>query len=272
MKTYPIEAVIPEKNIVFFSPHYDDFLFVLGGYVNTLKAHNLLETKNFQVKLICSRSNYQARTGKSNFDPSDERIKFATGNRLIEDMNCNDELLGQFNYSYELYGERECFTRGKAPADSEMEFPHGMYDNFDENDWAIFERMKIRIRELAKLPNTALVFPLAIKEHIDHFITREAAISVAKEAESQATFYFHEDKPYGGIATEEELKRMDNFIKINNLTSKLYAYDPEFMIDLAFKHYVSQVEEIYKTGIRNRAKYWQEKFGSEMGLDRVCVF
>jgi hypothetical protein len=85
-------------------------------------------------------------------------------------------------------------------------------------------------------------------------------------------FYFHEDKPYGGIATKEELERMDNFIKINNLTSKLYAYDPELMIDLAFKHYVSQVEEVYKTGIRNRAKYWQEQLGSDAGLDRVCVF
>jgi hypothetical protein len=152
MKIYPIEEVIPEKNIIFFSPHYDDFLFVLGGYVNTLKANDLLKTKSFHIKLIFSRSNYQARTGKSNFDPSDERIKFATGNRLIEDMNCNDELLGQFNYSYELYGERECFTRGKAPANSEMEFPHGMYDNFNENDWEIFERMRSRIQSLAKLP------------------------------------------------------------------------------------------------------------------------
>jgi hypothetical protein len=272
MKIYPIEAVIPETNIIFFSPHYDDFLFVLGGYVNALKVHNLLNTKRFEIKMIFSRSNYQARQGKSNFDPSDERIKFATGNRLIEDMNCNDELLGQFNYSYELYGERECFTRGKAPADSEMEFPHGMYDNFNENDWAIFERLKDRIRILAKSSDTALVFPIAIKEHIDHFILREAAINVAQEVDNQAVFYFHEDKPYGGIATDEELARTENFINTHQLHSKLYHFDPELMIDLAFKHYVSQVEEVYKTGIRNRAEYWRKELSSDAALDRVCVF
>jgi hypothetical protein len=73
-------------------------------------------------------------------------------------------------------GEPECFLRAKAMAEGEMEFPHGMYADFSEQDTAIFERLKGRVRGWAAQEDTALVFPLAIKEHIDHFITREAGL------------------------------------------------------------------------------------------------
>src|SRR3954447_17049893 len=245
-----IDEVIPESNIIFFSPHYDDFLFMLGGYVNELKRNNLLSTKKFHINIIFSRSNYLAGTGTNNFDPGLDRIKLATGKRLLEDQECINDLLGEFNYRYELLGEGECFTRGKSMADSEMEFPHGMHDDFNELDKMIFERMKERIRFWSKFEDTALIFPTAFKEHIDHFITREAAIEVAKElgTSSNAVFYFHEDKPYGGIATDIEKERIDNFIKEHKLEARTYNYDPEHMIDLAFTHYISQVEEVYKTG------------------------
>ena len=141
---YSINDIIPEKNIVVFSPHFDDVLFMLGGYINELKKEKLLDTKTFHIIIIFSRSNYLAGTGKGNFDNSLDRIKFATGKRLLEDQDCNDELLGRFNYTYELLGEDECFTRGKSFADSEMEFPHGMFEDFNENDTAIFNRMKER--------------------------------------------------------------------------------------------------------------------------------
>ena len=272
MKILSIDKVIPEKNIVIFSPHFDDVLFMTGGYLSELKKANLLNTKSFHVQLLFSRSNYQCGHGEKNFDTSIERIKLATGNRLIEDQNCNDELLGFFNYTYELCGELECFARGKAFADSEMEFPHGMYDDFTDTDKEIFARMEQRILKLANQENTALIFPMAIKEHIDHFITREAAMSVAKKLgrKSKATFYVIEDKPYGGIATDEELGRMEAFISNHKLKSNLFEYDTEVLLDLAFKHYISQVEDVYKTGVRNRALFWKEKFNTQQGLDRIC--
>lgn len=274
MNITAISEVIPETNIVFFSPHYDDFLFMLGGYVNELKRNNLLSTKNFHINIIFSRSNYLAGTGKNNFDTSLDRIKLATGKRLLEDQECINALLGEFNYRYQLFGEGECFTRGKSMADSEMEFPHGMYDDFDEKDKSIFERMKVRIRVLAKLTDTALIFPTAFKEHIDHFIVREAAIEVAKEmgTSANATFYFQEDKPYGGIATDIEKERIDHFIKEHKLQSRSYHYDPESMIDLAFTYYISQVEEVYKTGIRNRSKLLQELLHADYPCDRIYYY
>jgi hypothetical protein len=270
----PINQVIPEKNIVFFSPHYDDFLFMLGGYVIEMKKAGLLATKHFHINLIFSQSNYQAGSGKENFNTKLDRIKLATGNRLLEDQECIDELLGAFNYRYELLREKECFLRDKAMADSEMEFPHGMYDDFNDFDKEIFKRMKERIGFWAKQKDTALIFPTAFKEHIDHFIIREAAIEVAKELGSSlnATFYFQEDKPYAGIATDVEKDRIERFVNGNKLNARTYQTDPEAIIDLAFKHYISQVEEVYKTGIRNRAEFLKELVKADFPCDRIYYF
>lgn len=267
----PVSDLIPESNIIVFSPHFDDFLFMLGGYVIELQKQSLLQTKNFHVLLIFSRSNYLAGTGKNNFDNSLDRIKLATGKRLLEDMGCIDALLGKFNYKYELLGEDECFVRGKNFADSEMEFPHGMYDDFNEQDWQIFERMKQRILYCSQLKDTALVFPIAFKEHVDHFIVREGAIKITKEPaiEKNATFYFQEDKPYCGIATAGEHKRIADFIEENKLQPKTYTCDPEKVIDFAFKYYLSQVEEVYKIGIRERAHFLQNSMHSHFPCDRI---
>jgi hypothetical protein len=274
MQIYPIQKLIPEKSIVVFSPHFDDLLFMLGGYILELKKAALLETKNFHINLIFSRSNYQARSGAANYDTSLERIKLATGNRIIEDQECMNELLGAFHYVYQISGEDECFARGKTMADSEMEFPHGMYEDFTRKDELIFERMKLRVRHWAGQEDTALIFPMAIKEHIDHFIVREAGLVVAGElgGKAKARFYFQEDKPYGGIATEVELARTEDFIRVNGLECRLYAFDPQAVIDLGFKHYITQVEEVYSTGISGRALYWKQQMQSASMLDRICIY
>jgi hypothetical protein len=273
-KVFSIEEVVPQSTIVVFSPHFDDFLFMLGGYVLELKKINLLSTKSFHINILFSRSNYLARSGKENFNKSLDRIKLATGKRVLEDQECINELLGNFNYHYELSGENECFARGKKMADSEMEFPHGMFEDFDETDKQIFKRMKQRIRRWSGKKDTALIFPVAFKEHIDHFIVREAAIEVAEElgTNSNATFYFQEDKPYGGIATGEEKGRIENFIIEHKLESWTYKCDPGKIIELAFKHYVSQVEEVYKTGIINRGKILQEELHADGPCDRIYLY
>jgi hypothetical protein len=226
------------------------------------------------VLLQFPRSNYLAGTGRENYDSSLDRVKLATGKRLLEDMNCLDELLGEFNYRYELKGEVECFAREKVFADSEMEFPHGMYEDFDDKDDEILERMKERVREWAKMDDTALVFPLAIMEHIDHFIIREAGITVARELgeSAKARFYFTEDMPYGGIASETELIRIEEFVRKNSLKSVVYRHHPEEVIALAFKHYVSQVEEVYKKGIRGRSDCLKELYGLDYACNRIFMY
>lgn len=271
MKFSPIDQVIPETHIVMFAPHYDDFLLCLGGYILELKEHSLFQTKKVHILLIFSRSNYQTGSGPANFDTSLERIKFATGNRLLEELDCLDELIGAHGYRYELLGERECFVRGKTMADSEMEFPHGMYEDFSATDEEIFERLKGVVRNWANREDTALVFPLAIKEHIDHFITREAGVTVARELgpQARAKFYFQEDKPYGGIATSDELARLDDFVRTNGLQPRIYRHHPEKVVELAFKHYVSQVEEVYRKGVLERSRQLQEFYNLDNSLDQI---
>ncbi len=266
-----IEHVIEEKNIIFFAPHFDDMLFCLGGYIDSLKQASLLDSKSFHVHLLFSRSNYQARDDGGNLKTDDARIQYASGVRLIEDQNCLDELIGEHHYTYQLHGFRECFARGKQFADSEMEFPHGMFEDFDDQDKALFEVTKTIIRSQMNRDNTALVFLTAIKEHIDHFIVREAAIQVAQEhPQHQAAFYFAEDKPYGGLATDEEMARYQNFIDTNTLETRSYTYRPQSMVDLAFKHYVSQVEDCYKDGILKRAEQLCEQYQSDAtGIDLI---
>jgi hypothetical protein len=274
MNILPVQDVIPETNIVVFAPHYDDFLLGLGGYVLELKAQNLLSSKRFHILLIFSRSNYQARSGSANFDTSLERIKFATGRRLIEDLSCMDELLGEHTYRYELYGEADCFLRDKQMADSEMEFPHGMYGDFSAWDQQIFERLRGYARGWAAEDDTALVFPLAIKEHIDHFITREAGISAARELgeKAKASFYFQEDKPYAGIQTAAEAGRIEEFVRENRLQPHLYRHHPEEVVELAFRHYPSQVEEVYRKGVLERALQLSELYGVDEPCDRLFAY
>ncbi len=274
MKILPIEQVIPETNIVVFAPHYDDVLLGIGGYVLELKAQGLLATKQFHILLIFARSNYQARSGSANFDASLERVKLATGKRLLEDLECLDELLGEHNYRYELFGERECFLRAKSMAESEMEFPHGMYEDFSQGDWEIWERLKIKARGWADQADTALIFPLAIKEHIDHFITREAGLSAKRELgeRAKATFYFQEDKPYAGIQTEAEAQRIEAFVDENNLLPRLYRCQPEKVVELAFRHYPSQVEDVYRKGVLERARQLSEMYGVDEPGDRLFVY
>jgi hypothetical protein len=272
VKFYSLEELIPESNIVIFSPHYDDVLLGLGGYILGLNANGLRPSKTFYVQLIFSHSNHQVGSGAANYDRSLERIKFATGNRLMEDIECLDELLGEHNYSYELLREKEALLRGKVLADGAMEFPHGMYPEFGKEEWQIFTRLQQIIRSWADHDNTALVFPLAIKEHIDHFITREAAITTANELGSKlmCSIYFQEDKPYAGIQTTEEVERISKFVLTNHLETRLYRTYPEKIIDLAFRHYISQVEDVYRAGVLQRAEELRNLYGIAEPCD--CLY
>ena len=268
----PVADVIKESNIVVFCPHFDDFLFTIGGWALRLKEAGLLATKRFHAVVLFSRSNYTAHAGDAIYDTGLERVKYATGQRVIEDMECLDELLGPHAYEYSLAGMRECFARGKVMrADSQMEYPYGVFETFDEGDWALFQAVQPIIAAHAMRPDTALVFPLAIREHVDHFIVREGGLKVAKELGSatDASFYFHEDKPYSGHANAAEWARTEKFIRENKLQEIIYETRPEAVVDLAFRHYTSQVDETYREGVMGRAYALMKQVGAAAPLDRV---
>ena len=198
-------------------------------------------------------------------------LKYATGRRVIEDNNCIDELLGEHQYRYELMREREAMLRSKVFADSEMEFAQGGYNNFSKEDYQIFSRVLNLVKQWASQENTALVFPLAMKEHIDHFILREAAIQIANEMKylAKASFYFVEDRPYAGIMAPEDGIKLENFITSNKLQPRVFRHHPEEVVDLVFKHYISLADEVYRKGVMHRSQQLQEEYDLDVPCDRI---
>ena len=268
----PIEDVIKEKKIIILSPHYDDVLLTFGGYLDALYRDNLIDTKDIRVVNIFSRSTYQAHDDVGNKDVSLERIKYATGIRLLEDLECLDELIGHENYTYELLGERECLLRDKNLETNEaFEFPHGTRDEFGEEDWQIYERLKKYVLKLFALKNSAILLPLGVKEHIDHIILREAVVDAKREIKDNlnAVIYFGEDQPYSGHANQDEWEKAEAFLKENNVLSINYPVNILHKTDLLFKHYTSQVEESYGEGVHKRAYQLKEMFNCDLEIERI---
>ena len=268
-----IRQVIPESKIICVSPHYDDFLFFLGGYVLELKAAGLLQTKEFTNVSVFSRSNYQERDVEGNKDQSLKRVQYATGIRLIEDLECLDALLGAHNYSYLVMGENESQVRGKVLNEGagEMEMAFGSYETMDAADREILERMSGRIAKLAQQEDTAIVLPLSMKGHIDHFIAREAGVNALKRG-TNASFYFAEDKPYAGIMTAEESGINDAFIAEYGLEDRGFGFQPEEILRLAYRYYPSQVDAIYDEGVLSRSAQLQEAYAKGQGCDRIYAY
>ena len=270
-----IKKVIPETNIVCVSPHYDDFLFFLGGYVLELKNQGLLETKCFSNISTFSRTNYQERDIEGNKDQSLERVKYATGIRFIEDLECLDELVGLHNYGYLVMGEEESQVRGKAfnEGEGEMEMAYGSYETLEPKDLEILERMEACIKELSASEDTAIVLPLSMKGHIDHFIVREAGVRVMKgAADKKAAFYFAEDKPYAGLMNDSESADNDAFISEHKLKAYEFKHHPEEILQLAYKHYPSQIDSIYDEGVRNRNEQLKQIYKLETDCDRIYKY
>jgi len=269
-----IEDVLPESHIICVSPHYDDFLFFLGGYVLEMKHKGLLQTKRFTNINTFSRSNYQEGDSAGNRDRSLARVKFVAGIRFLEDLECIDDLLGPHRYVYRVMGEEESLVRGTPlnENEGEMEMSFGSYETMAPCDWDILGRMEACLAELAQQEDTAIVLPLSMKGHIDHFIVREAGVRVMKGESVKAAFYFAEDKPYAGIMTEKESTINDDFIAEHALSPRAFTGHPAEMIRLAYRHYPSQVNSIYDEGILNRSKFLKASYSVQTDCDRIYKY
>jgi len=266
-----IEDVIPEKNIICVSPHYDDFLFFLGGYVIEMKLKGLLDTKRFTNINTMSRTNYQERDIAGNKDRSLKRVQYATGIRFIEDLECLDELLGAHNYFYRAMGEEESQVRGKTfnEGEGEMEMAFGSYDTMDDADWGILYRMEACVKELMQNKDTAVILPLSMKGHIDHFVVREGGVRAMLSAKPKASFYFAEDRPYAGLMTKKESRVNDDFIEEHELKPRAYTGYPSEIIKLAYKHYPSQVDAVYDKGVLARNRQLKKIYDTKGDVERI---
>ena len=264
--------VIEQNKIIILSPHYDDVPLTFGGYLDGLVKTGLLPSKFIRIIHIFSRSNYQARDDTGNKDISLQRIQYATGIRLLEDLNCLDELLGHGNYIYEIMAEKECAIRQKIWKPGEkFEFPHGNMEHFDSGDWEIFENIRRYAKEWLVQEDTAILLPLCVKEHIDHVILREAVLSAWNELkhQSRAFLYFGEDQPYTGLADDQDWEKVEKFLSVFKLETIDYPIDEKRKMELVWKHYTTQVEESYRKGVINRAFQLKKIDKSDTGVERM---
>jgi hypothetical protein len=168
-------------------------------------------------------------------------------------------------------GEEESQVRGKVfnEGEGEMEMAFGSYETMDENDWGILNRMEACIAELAVSEDTAIVLPLSMKGHIDHFVVREGGVRAMKGQEPKAAFYFAEDKPYAGLMTEEESRVNDDFIAEHALTDRAFAGYPKEILRLAYQHYPSQVDAVYDEGVLARNEQLKQIYNTDVDTDRI---
>jgi hypothetical protein len=270
--TVSIKDIITEKNVIILSPHYDDVLLTFGGYLDNLVRSDLLKTKILHIVHMFSRSNYQARDDAGNMDFSLDRIKYATGIRLLEDLDCLDELLGFGNYTYQLKAERECVLRHTSWKPGEaFEFPQGTKEDFRDEEWQIYDRVRRYARELLAAADTALLIPLCIKEHIDHVIVRDAVMEAYNEpgARRNAAVYIGEDQPYAGLADRKDWEKATSFL--DTVQTEVIDYDIDVLrkSELLFRHYTSQVEESYRSGVLNRAEQLKSENNSDSAMERI---
>ena len=267
-----ISETITEKNIIILSPHYDDVVLTFGGYLDAMVANQLVHIKSIRIIHIFSLSNYQLRDYEGNKDQSLKRIQYATGIRLLEDLNCLDDLIGHGNYTYELMAERECMMRQKSWKPGEaFEFPQGRKDDFNTEDWQIYDRIKKHALKWLLSEGCAIMLPLGIKEHLDHILLREAIMEASDELaqERNATICFGEDLPYAGLADQDDWEKANNFINGLPIKEINYRIDAERKSDLLMKHYPSQVEESYREGVLNRAAGLKQEYGTDTGVERL---
>ncbi len=268
----PICEVIPEKNIIILSPHYDDVPLTFGGYLNKLVASQLISTKNIRIINIFSRSNYLSFDDDGNKDISLKRIQHVMGIRILEDLSCLDELIGHKNFTYEIKAEPECLVREKKLiSDGVFEYLPGDRANFDDNDWDSYNRIKEDANRWLTLEDTAVLLPMGMKEHVDHIILREAVIDARNVLGRKATstIYFGEDLPYTGLANTNDWDKVNTFF--GKLTTKHinYTIDERRKINLVLKHYPTQIEDSYKEGVLKRAARLKQKYGTDTGVERM---
>ena len=249
--------LIPEKNIIMLAPHYDDVPLMYAGFLKSLASSGTLDAHQIKIINIFSRSNYQARDEKGNADFSNRRLQHATGIRLMEDINCLDELIGHGNYSYELLSERECVYRGKGFKEGEQfEFPWGDRASFEPEEINIHGRLTKLFCNYLLQSNTAIFVPLGMKEHIDHIIVREAVLDAfVKLGKSvNAQIYIGEDLPYTGLASDENWVKANLFLAQFKWQLLDFPVDANAKASLVEKYYPSQVEDSYREGVMNRAR------------------
>lgn len=243
------------KKIV-LSPHYDDFVLSLGGLILELAKKKC----RIEDWIIFSNSNHIARDYEGNKDVSRQRIKTVSNTRFKEELRAAKEI---GNVKIKLCKLNEALIRGHW-----KEHPHGFPYGFEEiKDRLEMEKTRKMLKSLLS-KNVQIFVPLAIQEHIDHFIVRQAIQDLIDHKNRTCQIFFYEDLPYAAHATEKEWKNINNFIRTNNLFPIIIPIDLSLKLKL-LDFYESQTYEHYYEDVRKHANGIKNK---RMPCERIYLF
>ena len=240
---------------VILSPHYDDFVLSLGGLALELAKKKC----RIEDWIIFSNSNHIARDYKGNKDISKERIKTVSDTRLKEELHVAKEI---GNIKIKLCKLNEALIRGHW-----KEHPQGFPYGFDEGkDGSEMDKIRKMLKSLLS-KDVQIFVPLAIQEHIDHFIVRQAIQDLLDDKNRKCQIFFYEDLPYAAYATENEWKSINNFIMTNNLFPIIISIDLSLKLKL-LNFYKSQTYEHYYEDVRKHANEIKNK---RMPCERIYL-
>ena len=240
---------------VILSPHYDDFVLSLGGLALELAKKKC----RIEDWIIFSNSNHIARDYKGNKDISKERIKTVSDARLKEELHVAKEI---GNVKIKLCKLNEALIRGHW-----KEHPQGFPYGFDEGkDGSEMDKIRKMLKSLLS-KDVQIFVPLAIQEHIDHFIVRQAIQDLLDDKNRKCQIFFYEDLPYAAYATENEWKSINNFIMTNNLFPIIISIDLSLKLKL-LNFYKSQTYEHYYEDVQKHANEIKNK---RMPCERIYL-
>ena len=242
-------------NKIILSPHYDDFALSLGGLALELAKKKC----RIEDWIIFSNSNHIARDYKGNKDISKERIKTVSDARLKEELHVAKEI---GNVKIKLCKLNEALIRGHW-----KEHPQGFPYGFDEGkDGSEMDKIRKMLKSLLS-KDVQIFAPLAIQEHIDHFIVRQAIQDLLDDKNRKCQIFFYEDLPYAAYATENEWKSINNFIMTNNLFPIIISIDLSLKLKL-LNFYKSQTYEHYYEDVQKHANEIKNK---RMPCERIYL-
>ena len=186
---------------IILSPHYDDFIFSLGGLAWHWSNHSKPPTTNL---VLFSQSGYA----------NDQNQFLSASVAAVSQLRLKEEqrALGELHNVKLILGHQlDAPLRGYRDVTRPRHFKL-------LSERALHRKLTDLIISVFRL-NGQIFIPLAIGSHIDHLLVRDVAMKLIKSAEfnQKKSFYFYEDLPYAGSRELADKKNATEFIKNNHL-------------------------------------------------------
>lgn len=222
-----ISTIVGEKDVVVFSPHLDDAVLSMGSFISQIlkNGNKVTVISIFTEGTDLSSQSIQIMLKRAHFHDAKRYFK----QRKIEDVAALTELGA--NVEVQHLDLVDAAWRSK---NNTLLYPSNQLTEVHFLDGDIYTKLHSIMKKLLDATTDVAVFaPLALGKHVDHTLTRDAAISVFPQA------FFYEDFPYSTLYSDE-----DQFIRNNNLVGLEWGGDYQTKKNAILK-YATQAESLF---------------------------